>query len=263
MSKFRNTAAGLGLLAAMILGAGAATAEPAVQGYTTAGVNLRAGPSTTYPVVATMRAGDEVTIYGCLSGWTWCDIDWRGYRGWAAGQYLDVPYQQHHQPILSYGEYVGVPFLSFSIGSYWNDHYRDRTFFGDMQRYQGPDVGQKPPAETNQPQAQQPPAQQPQAQPPKAQQPPVQQPKAQQPQAQPPKAQQPPVQQPKAQQPPVQQPKAQQPKIQQPKVQKPQGQQPQAQQPKGQKPKIPLPDAGQPQGQKCEPGQNLVNGACQ
>ena len=137
MLKFRNAAIGVGLLAASTLGAGAAVAAP-MHGYVTAGgLNLRAGPGTDYPAVVTMRGGDAVTIFGCLSGWSWCDIDWYGNRGWAAGQYIQVTYQGYRRPIMSYGYAVAVPFLSFSIGPYWDQHYRHRRFFGEMGRYEG------------------------------------------------------------------------------------------------------------------------------
>jgi uncharacterized protein YraI len=149
MLTFRNAVAGLGLIAVATLGAGPAFAAPPIHGYVTTGLNLRAGPSTSYPAVVTMRGGDPVTIYGCLSGWSWCDIDWHGNRGWAAGQYLQVTYRQHRQPILSYGRYFNVPSLSFSIGTYWNQHYHGRGFYGQMQHFGGkgpnqPHINQPP-----------------------------------------------------------------------------------------------------------------------
>jgi uncharacterized protein YraI len=133
MMNFRNAVAGLGVLAATTLGAGAAMA--ATPAYVTISLNLRAGPGTDYPVVATMAAGSGVTIYGCLSGWSWCDIGWDGYRGWAAGSYLQVLYQQRRYPIYSYGYRVRVPFITFNIGTYWDRHYHHRRFYRDMSRY--------------------------------------------------------------------------------------------------------------------------------
>jgi len=131
----RKTLLALGVLAAAALSA--APAAAADHGYVTANLNLRAGPGTDYPVVATMQAGSGVTIYGCLSGWTWCDIDWRGNRGWAAGSYLQVMYRDRRQPITSYGSYIGLPFVTFSVGSYWGDHYRHRRFYDQLPRWNG------------------------------------------------------------------------------------------------------------------------------
>ena len=151
MSKFRNAAIGVGLLAASTLGAGAAVAAPMHGFVTVSGLNLRAGPGTDYPIVVTMSGGDRVTIFGCLSGWSWCDIDWYGNRGWAAGQYLQVTYQGYRRPIESYGYAVQVPFLSFSIGPYWDQHYRHRRFFGERPRYEGRHRGDQGPPHMDQP----------------------------------------------------------------------------------------------------------------
>jgi uncharacterized protein YraI len=134
----RKTLIVLGALAAATMSTqSAAAAQDA--GYVTANLNLRAGPGSDYPVVATMTAGDGVTIYGCLSGWSWCDIDWRGNRGWAAGRYLQVTYHDRREPIYSYGGYVGLPFITFGLDSYWGDHYRHRPFYHHMPRYRGHD----------------------------------------------------------------------------------------------------------------------------
>jgi hypothetical protein len=99
-----------------------------------------------------MGAGDGVTIYGCLSGWSWCDIGWRGNRGWAAGQYLQVVYHNQRGPITSYGGYIGLPFITFSLDSYWNNNYRHRNFYGQMRRFEG----HPPPMMPNQPGGQKP-----------------------------------------------------------------------------------------------------------
>ena len=146
----------LGVLATVTLGA-ASSAAAADSGYVTANLNLRAGPGFDYPAVVTMRAGDGVTIYGCLSGWSWCDIDWRGNRGWAAGRYLQVMYQSHRRPITIYGVDLGLPFITFSVDSYWNDHYRSRGFYKQRSRFDhmpppnGGQPGGPPPANGNPP----------------------------------------------------------------------------------------------------------------
>src|SRR5665213_2906527 len=94
MSWLRNTLVALGALTAVTLAAQAAEATP---GYVTSSVSLRAGPSTSYPRVVLLQRGALVEIYGCINGFAWCDIDWRGYRGWVRGAYLQVLYQQHRR----------------------------------------------------------------------------------------------------------------------------------------------------------------------
>jgi uncharacterized protein YraI len=124
----------VGALASIAISAGA-TAAGAVTAYVTTSLNLRAGPGTNYPAVARMRAGDRVEVYGCLSGWTWCDINWRGYRGWAAGRYLLVAYQNRRAPVYRYGRFLGIPFVSFNVSFYWGQHYRAFPFFAQMRRF--------------------------------------------------------------------------------------------------------------------------------
>ena len=133
MFMIRRSLAIGSILAMMVFAAGAAEAAP---GYATANVNLRAGPGTQYPIVAVLHAGDPVEINGCISSWTWCDVEWRGYRGWAAGSSLQVLYQQRRGPITLYGRYLGIPFLGFSIESYWNNHYRSRPFYNKLPNFE-------------------------------------------------------------------------------------------------------------------------------
>jgi uncharacterized protein YraI len=146
MSWLRNTLVALGALTAVTLAAQAAEATP---GYVTSSVSLRAGPSTSYPRVVLLQRGALVEIYGCVNGFTWCDIDWRGYRGWARGAYLQVLYQQHHRPIATYGRYLSIPFIGFDIDIYWNNYYHNRPFFGTLPHFhkQGgqPPQGNQPP----------------------------------------------------------------------------------------------------------------------
>jgi len=137
----------LGALASIGVGAGASAAS-AASGYVTASLNLRAGPGTYYPAVTVMHAGDRVEIYGCLPGWTWCDINWHGFRGWAAGRYLQVIYLSRPRPVYLYGRSIGVPFISFNINIYWTQHYRNRTFYTQLPRFggkPGPTVTFNPP----------------------------------------------------------------------------------------------------------------------
>jgi uncharacterized protein YraI len=41
---------------------------------------MYAGPDAKYPPVTHLAAALDVTIYGCLDSWQWCDVDWRGER---------------------------------------------------------------------------------------------------------------------------------------------------------------------------------------
>ena len=102
----------------------------ATDGYVTGNVNLRAGPDAGYPLVDQLQAGTEVDVQGCTSGWEWCDVIAYGNRGWVAGNYIEYEYQD--QPVLLpvYGARIGIPIITFSIGTYWDSYYRSRPFYG-------------------------------------------------------------------------------------------------------------------------------------
>lgn len=62
-----------------------------VQGLGSDTLNVRSGPSTGNPVVATVRNGDRLRNFGCtMNGSTrWCQVETpRGATGWVAGRYL-------------------------------------------------------------------------------------------------------------------------------------------------------------------------------
>lgn len=123
-----------------ILAAAAATlalpaAANAATAIATTNVNLRAGPSTAYPAVDVVPAGDDVRIFGCLSNRSWCDVGYRGYRGWMSSNYLAYVRDSRRYTGPRVVEIVRAPTISFSIGSYWDRNYRDRPFYRDRDRF--------------------------------------------------------------------------------------------------------------------------------
>ena len=126
-------AAGLFMLAPVI--------AQAAEGYSTANVNMRAGPSTRYPAVAVIPAGSPVEIRGCLSDVNWCDVEFYGGRGWVSGQYVQVLYQQRRIYVgPQYYRPLGIPVIRFSVDNYWDRYYRNRDFYRERNRWsRGPD----------------------------------------------------------------------------------------------------------------------------
>jgi len=126
-------AAGLFMLAPVI--------AQAAEGYSTANVNMRAGPSTRYPAVAVIPAGSSVEIRGCLSDLNWCDVEFYGGRGWVSGQYVQVLYQQRRIYVgPQYYRPLGIPVIRFSVDKYWDRYYRNRDFYRERDRWsRGPD----------------------------------------------------------------------------------------------------------------------------
>lgn len=103
--------------------------------YTNTSANLRAGPDAGYPRIVTIPGGSSVQVYGCINDWSWCDVAWRGERGWMSAALLDYDYSGRRVGVSSYGAQLGLPILSFVFDSYWNDHYRSRSWYGDRDRW--------------------------------------------------------------------------------------------------------------------------------
>ncbi|MCQ8279582.1 SH3 domain-containing protein [Acetobacteraceae bacterium KSS8] len=127
-------ATAIGLLAP----AAAALAAP---GITSENINMRAGPDVAYPLVASLPQGTPVEVYGCLSGWNWCDTQAGGARGWVAGAGLAVMVEAEPEPLIGYGPQIGLPFIGFDFDRYWGHYYRDRPWFSPEDHWHHGPVG--------------------------------------------------------------------------------------------------------------------------
>ena len=117
-------------VAAMIVaGLAFPAAASAATARVTADLNMRAGPSTGFPVVTTVSDGAEVGVHGCVKGYSWCDVTWAGNRGWVYAAYLTYPYHDRYVPIVEYGDEIDLPIIAFSVGTYWDDYYRGRPWY--------------------------------------------------------------------------------------------------------------------------------------
>ena len=122
-------------LALVILFSLTAAASAATVSVATSNVNLRAGPSTGYPVVTVVPAGVQVVTHGCLDGYTWCDISLGNYRGWVAASYIQVVYQGAPvvlSPVVAPA--VGVAVVGFNR-AYWDTYYRAYPWYGRWAAY--------------------------------------------------------------------------------------------------------------------------------
>jgi uncharacterized protein YraI len=118
------------------------------QAVTSQPVDLYAGPSGDYPVVSEIDQGAPVEVMGCLSDYSWCDVVVPGLRGWVYGGYLTYPYQGGYVPVQNYGAVIGVPVVTFVLGTYWGSFYRDRPWYGERDRWAHvppPGYGGRPP----------------------------------------------------------------------------------------------------------------------
>ncbi|NRP18224.1 hypothetical protein LPJGGPFB_01454 [Ensifer adhaerens] len=113
----------------------------AAEGFATANVNMRSGPSTRYPAVSMIPAGESVEIHGCLADLPWCDVSFYGGRGWVAGRYVQANYRRNRVYVEpQYYRPLGIPTVVFQFDRYWDRNYRSRDFYRDRDRWRrGPD----------------------------------------------------------------------------------------------------------------------------
>lgn len=129
-----NYLAVLGFLTAA-LAALPATSHAQQLAYTAKEVNLRAGPSRDYPIVAMLPAGVAISVEGCLSDYRWCDVVAGPNRGWVYAGNILYPYQGSTVPVLTYGAIIGIGIIAFSVGDYWDHHYRASPWYPQRQRW--------------------------------------------------------------------------------------------------------------------------------
>jgi uncharacterized protein YraI len=110
-----------------------AAAAPA---YATANIRIFAGPGNDYPAVGRLSVGAAVDVHGCLNDYSWCDVSFGPERGWVYGGDIATPYGNGPAPVLQYGPQLGFPTITFSMGDYWDHHYRSRPFYGERSRWE-------------------------------------------------------------------------------------------------------------------------------
>lgn len=101
----------------------------------TTGGNLRAGPGLNYPVVVDLPPGARMVLHGCLTGYSWCDVTWRGNRGWLSAAYMSAIYR--NAPIAvtaAAAARLGIAIVAFDAG-YWHRYYFRRPWFPRWRYY--------------------------------------------------------------------------------------------------------------------------------
>jgi uncharacterized protein YraI len=111
---------------------------PVFAGSAYVGINLvlRAGPDIGYPRVMMVPAGSYLEVYGCVSDYTWCDVGIDGSRGWVAATYLQYYYGDNWVYMPAYAPRIGVPIVTFVLGTYWGNHYRHTSWYRERDRWQ-------------------------------------------------------------------------------------------------------------------------------
>lgn len=111
------------LLALALAVAASSAAEAATGAVALGSVNMRAGPSTAYPVVTVVPSGAQIAVHGCNAAYSWCDVALGLHRGWVAASYIQVVYQSG--PVVltpAVAPRVGIVVVAFDRG-YWDRYY--------------------------------------------------------------------------------------------------------------------------------------------
>ena len=98
-------------------------------------VNVRAGPARDYPVVTVLPAAYVVAVQGCLPEYTWCDVLAGASRGWVYAGNLGYFHQGRHVALPDHGSAAGVAVVGFILEDYWREHYQDRPWYGERDRW--------------------------------------------------------------------------------------------------------------------------------
>ena len=111
-----------------------ATVAQAADAKLSTAVQMRSGPGDEFPAVTRLAKNLAVDIHGCLKDWDWCDVSWRGNRGWVRAESVDYHKAGKRLPVQQYGTQLGIPEVTFQINSYWDDHYNDALWYGERDR---------------------------------------------------------------------------------------------------------------------------------
>ncbi|MBL8628545.1 MAG: SH3 domain-containing protein [Rhodospirillaceae bacterium] len=109
----------------------APTTAHAVTGFTDDSTSLRAGPGRDYPRIARLPRNVRLEVHGCLRRYDWCDVSFRGARGWIDADDVKVAFRNSRGYIREYGTSFDVPLITFSFDWYWDKHYRGQRFYRD------------------------------------------------------------------------------------------------------------------------------------
>jgi uncharacterized protein YraI len=123
------------LAASLVATVAAPSLAAAQDAIVTTDLNMRAGPSTSFPVVDVLPESSPVDVHGCVDGYSWCDVSSRGNRGWVSANYLSYVAGGSYVPLIEYTTEIDIPIITYSVGSYWDTYYRSRPWYHERARW--------------------------------------------------------------------------------------------------------------------------------
>lgn len=78
------------IFAALASAATLSAAQAQTIGTATTDVNIRSGPGPEHRVIGMIRSRQRANVIGCIEGSRWCQVDFRGRRGWTYSQYMTL-----------------------------------------------------------------------------------------------------------------------------------------------------------------------------
>ena len=84
-----------------------------------------------FPAVKRLARGLKIQVYGCLNSWDWCDVAWRGTRGWVPSSIVEFQREDMRLLVDKYGPSLGVPEVNFVLTSYWGANYSKSVWYAD------------------------------------------------------------------------------------------------------------------------------------
>lgn len=94
------------LLAATVFVAGAAQARPAFLIDTD---SIHTGPGFDYERLTRVPENARVEVHTCTASYEWCQVSWRGVRGWMDGEQLEVRHAGRMVSLHDFGPRTGIP----------------------------------------------------------------------------------------------------------------------------------------------------------
>jgi uncharacterized protein YraI len=108
--RTKSLIAGVSALAAVIA---APSMAMALDGVAVTDLNMREGPGSQYPIVATIQSNSQVQILGCLEEARWCQVNWQGNQGWSYSEYLAIDQAGEQIYVPQARSVLDIPVVAF------------------------------------------------------------------------------------------------------------------------------------------------------